>query len=63
MTDAVASLAWRMSGSFSSRPSRTSDEAARADAADADDLQREVDEPVALEEVAPVLGHRRPGNP
>ena len=33
-------------------------EAARADAADADDLEREVGEAVALEELAPALGHR-----
>jgi hypothetical protein len=36
------------------------DEASRPDAADADDLEGEVDEPVALEERPPVLGHRRP---
>ena len=36
------------------------DEAARPDAADADHLEGEVDEAVPLEEVAPVLGHRRP---
>ena len=35
-------------------------EAARADAADPDDLEREIDEAVALQEVAPVLGHRGP---
>ena len=34
------------------------DEAACPDAADADDLQGEVDEPVALEEGAAALGHR-----
>ena len=59
-TDAVASLAWRMSGSFSSRPWRTMTKQRVPTLPDADHLEREVDEPVALEEVAPVLGHRRP---
>ena len=57
-TDAVASLAWRKSGSPSSRPSSSDDEAARPDAADADDLQGDVDESIALDELAAVLGQR-----
>ena len=35
------------------------DEAARADTADADDLEREVDESIALDQLAAVLGERR----
>ena len=48
-----------MSGSLLVAPLQNEHETARPDAADADHLESEVHEAVALQEVAPVLGHRR----
>ena len=59
-TDAVASFAWRSSGSPSSRPSRRTTKQRVPTLPTPDDLEREVDEAVALDELAPVLGQRRP---
>ena len=58
---AAASLICRKRGSPSSRPSRSAIQASRADAADADDLAREVGQLVAVEEDAPVVLQRACG--
>ena len=58
-TDGWASLACRNSGSPSSRPSSSTTQAPRADAADPDHLARDVDEAVAVEQAR---GGRRAGS-
>ena len=59
-TDGWASLTWRNSGSPLVAAEQQGDPGARADAADADDLARHVDEAVAVEQVPAVVRQRRP---
>ena len=59
MTDAVASFAWRMSGSSSSRPWRTRTKQRVPTLPTPTTFEREIDEPVSLEERSAVLRQRR----